>query len=136
MNKTITTIEEIERSLREIQARNVIPRYICYWADGSVTQGDSSSPVFRATTITVVQEAREILVGYLIPHGQFFIVWDPQGSYTISLGYACAYAGEEKVNGLNSAIEAMKKAQVEPIENLWATLKREGVWKTSSMALD
>ena len=118
------TNEEIEVLLRSIQAVNKFPRYLCYWADGSVTQGDSSSPVLMAASRQEADAAKDMLVGYLTPHGLFYIVWDLEGSYTVVNSHQFAYMGEMVVMGIAPALAEMQRGQIDLIDSSWSCLRR------------
>ena len=83
--------------LRSLQARNEIPCYICYWADGSVTQGDECTPVLDAAKKRLVYSGQESegLLAYLTPTGVFQPItgvwWVPGGICWICGNWGISY---------------------------------------------
>lgn len=76
--------KEVEALLRSLQAGNNIPRYLCYWADGSVTHGDES-PLLEAA-----KSRLSGLLAYLTPQGQFVKVADAD---IVAGEQSCVYCG-------------------------------------------
>lgn len=126
------TKEEIEALLRSLQAGNKIPRYLCYWADGSVTESESGSPVLMDASRREVEAVNEVLVGYLTPHGQFTIAWDPEGSYVVEFSFQFAHVGANWVKGLHPALEEMLKGQWNKVDDSWSYLRRSPSYPEST----
>jgi hypothetical protein len=97
MSSPEKTKKEIEVLLRSLQARNEIPRYICYWANGSVTQGDECVPVLDAAKKRLVYSGQESegLLAYLTPTGVFQPIagvwWVPGGGCFICGNIGISY---------------------------------------------
>ncbi len=96
MSKILTNKSEVEALLRSRQAGKKIPQYICYWANGTVTEVDSCAPVLEAARRRVVYQSDRMfdntsrgILGYLIPHGIFY----PTGGVWVVPGGGCPVCG-------------------------------------------